>query len=358
MSPPDPIIVIGAGVLGLSVAHTLQTRHPSTPLLIIATELPTDPQSHYTPDYASPWAGAHYRPIPATTPQLASERTLALSTATTMQRLASTHHPSTTGLALLPAIEYLERPGPGELALRTGDTYASPTDNFRILATSELPPDVQWGCAYDTYCVNTPLYLRWLLRECQKRGARVLRHRLPNAKAAFGAAEKLGFPGARTVVNCSGRNFDGDAKVGIIRGQTVLVRREFDKTVTRQCGDGSWSFLIPRPGGGGTIVGGTKEVGDWEGEVRVETRERLLRRARECFPEFAHGLGAEEVVRDVVGRRPWREGGLRIESEDVGGGKTVVHGYGAGGRGFELSWGVAEHVVGLVEEGGRLKASL
>lgn len=39
---------------------------------------------------------------------------------------------------------------------------------------------------------------------------------------------------------------------------------------------------------------------------------------------------------------------MRLEVEGVAGGKTVVHAYGAGGRGFELSVGVAEDVVDLM----------
>lgn len=56
-----------------------------------------------------------------------------------------------------------------------------------------------------------------------------------------------------------------------------------------------------------------------------------------------------------MGRRPARDGGLRIEVEPVGNGKNVVHAYGAGGRGFELSRGVAEDVTALMLESGFLR---
>lgn len=62
------------------------------------------------------------------------------------------------------------------------------------------------------------------------------------------------------------------------------------------------------------------------------------------------------MIRDIVGRRPAREGGMRIEVEKVADGKTVVHAYGAGGRGFELSVGVAEDVVNLAFEHGILRS--
>lgn len=56
-----------------------------------------------------------------------------------------------------------------------------------------------------------------------------------------------------------------------------------------------------------------------------------------------------------MGRRPAREGGLRIEVEPVGDGKNIVHAYGAGGRGFELSRGVAEDATALMLESGLLQ---
>lgn len=46
---------------------------------------------------------------------------------------------------------------------------------------------------------------------------------------------------------------------------------------------------------------------------------------------------------------------MRIEIERIADGKTVVHAYGAGGRGFELSVGVAEDVVDLMFENGILR---
>lgn len=54
---------------------------------------------------------------------------------------------------------------------------------------------------------------------------------------------------------------------------------------------------------------------------------------------------------------------MRIEAELLAPGiddRVIVHGYGAGGRGFELSRGVAEDIVALMIEMGLLqvKASL
>lgn len=342
---PSPIIIIGAGVTGLSVASLLQRALPDTALTIIAAEVPTTKTP--SPDYASMWAGAHYRPIPGTTRQLSDEFDMGLRTAQIMKQIA--REIPEAGVGIMPGVEYLENPPEEIKELRTGDVYAGPGDEFRVFDEKELPKGAKWGCEYQSYCVNIRTYSRWLLDGFLSKGGQIVQHRLTSATEAFEYARKSGMGDVSTVVNCSGRNFDQDDKMKIIRGQTVLVAQQYDKTVTRQNKDGSWTFLVPRPRGGGTIVGGTKEIDDWEGKARPETRQKLLQACAEAFPDFVDSVDRFEVVQDNVGRRPWREGGYRIEVESVGRDRTIVHGYGAGGRGYELSWGAAERVAELVK---------
>jgi hypothetical protein len=147
------------------------------------------------------------------------------------------------------------------------------------------------------------------------------------------------------------------------KGQTCLIRNPTTTTLTRQNADGTWSFSIPRPLDGGTIIGGTKGPNDWDPNPSPAVRETLLNNAKKWFPFTEESGGKFDVVRDIVGRRPAREGGMRIEVEPLGGaskGRRIVHGYGAAGRGYELSWGVAGDVVCLVlaEDEGMEKASL
>jgi D-amino-acid oxidase len=57
-------------------------------------------------------------------------------------------------------------------------------------------------------------------------------------------------------------------------------------------------------------------------------------------------VAADRVIRTVVGLRPFRHSGFRLEVEQVGE-RTVVHNYGHGASGFTLSWGTAELAVDL-----------
>ncbi len=52
----------------------------------------------------------------------------------------------------------------------------------------------------------------------------------------------------------------GDESMYPIKGQTVLVKGEAKGARTWVDGD---RYVIPRPGSGTTILGGTREVGNW-----------------------------------------------------------------------------------------------
>lgn len=144
-------------------------------------------------------------------------------------------------------------------------------------------------------------------------------------------------------------------------GQTVLTDfAAATNTITKQRKDGSWSFIIPRFFEGGTVVGGTKQPHDWTTEPVLSIRESLLSegvKIAEMALGFPIACCSAKVITDIVGRRPMREGGMRIEVEQPNATETtaqcrgtpIVHAYGAGGRGFEISWGVAEEVADLVK---------
>lgn len=78
---------------------------------------------------------------------------------------------------------------------------------------------------------------------------------------------------------------------------------------------------------------------------------QIIRRVHESLPEAFPSPDPKDytIVRDIVGIRPQREGGVRVEKEILNGQK-VVHAYGVAGGGYVFSFGVAKEVARLVHE--------
>ncbi|KAF5630514.1 d-amino acid oxidase [Fusarium sp. NRRL 52700] len=329
----ETIVVVGAGVIGLSTALRIQeqTTSQSNPpsIVIIARDVPSETSINY----ATPWAGAHYRPCPGNTPQLLQEAVWAKKTYDTLDSW-SDKDKLVAGVEFMPGEEFFENPAPEYVDITkdvSQSVYAHLESSFELFSSSELS------------AMGDSLQLGFRYR-FQNRGGRVRQYTLASLEEVFWIEDSV-----KAVINCSGMGF-GDPKVFPIRGQTCLVRNPVSKTITRQNSDGSWSFAIPRPLEGGTIIGGTKEPHNWDPHPSADTRQTLLSNAAKWFP-FGSESHRFDVVRDIVGRRPAREGGLRLELERLKPG-VVVHAYGVGGRGLELSWGIADEVVSLLQKQG------
>ena len=60
-------------------------------------------------------------------------------------------------------------------------------------------------------------------------------------------------------------------------------------------------------------------------------------------------VARDRIIREVVGLRPYRAEGFKVEAERIGD-KLLVHNYGHGGAGITLSWGTASLAVDLLSE--------
>ncbi|OGE58338.1 hypothetical protein PENARI_c001G08289 [Penicillium arizonense] len=160
MGNEKTIVVIGAGVLGLTTALSIQQRlgRPFT-VLLIARDFP----GSTSVNYASPWAGAHYRPVPGQSPQIATEAQWAKRTYESFKKIAA-EEPA-AGVTFLEGIEHFENPPPEYLdVVGNPDSPYAHLDGLHELSTEELPPDVKFGIRYWTYCVNSPVYCAYLLQ--------------------------------------------------------------------------------------------------------------------------------------------------------------------------------------------------
>jgi D-amino-acid oxidase len=231
-----------------------------------------------------------------------------------------------------------------------GAWFAKYMRDFKEIPGSKLPPNYFAGAVYESIMVNVPQYLRYLQQTAVSKGANSIRAFLPTdagLAVAFPEARKLLPAHLQKVdawVNATGlgaRTLVPDSAMFPIRGQTIIVKGEAARITTiedKSPTDPKVTYVLPRPGSGISVLGGTKEPDDWRGEPDDETTKQILERSKQWAPELLTGKdGGFEVVEACVGFRPGRRGGPRIEIEVLGkrGVDEVVvcHAYGHAGAG-------------------------
>lgn len=196
-----------AGVIGLSTALCIQQRLSSEQsILLVARDFPSDTSVNY----ASPWAGAHYRPVPGSSPQALREADQARRTFEFMKREAA-EEPA-AGIKFILGVEHLGAPLPEYLDEQSVRNAYSHLEDLRILPSNELPEGVRWGAQYGTYVINSPVYCAHMLRKFIMKGGNTKQYTLAHVKEAFALASNV-----TKVVNCSGLGFE-DPKSFIIKG--------------------------------------------------------------------------------------------------------------------------------------------
>lgn len=302
---PERVVVVGAGVLGLSCAlRLLEAGHRVD---VLARELPLEttsavaaaiwyPYLAYPQDKVTAWSATSYDAFAG----LAQDP----ETGVTMRRgteLLLAESPDPWWVAAVPALDRVEPRAP----YRDAWSFVTPV-------------------------IDMPRYLVWLQARVLDAGGTVTRMALPY------------LPGGPLVVDCSGlgsRHLAGDPSTTPVRGQVVVLQ---------QVGLEEWwlvedgpTYVIPRADD--IVVGGTDDEGEWDRTPSPATADAILRRATELVP----ALATARVLRHKVGLRPARP---EVRLERVG---DVIHCYGHGGAGVTLSWGCADEVAALAEPAGR-----
>lgn len=247
---------------------------------------------------------------------------------------------------------------PSDPLFHANPWYKSVLPDYRELSQEEVIPDHDSGCEFTSVCINTAIYLPWLLGQCVKNGVVFKRAVLSDIQDAK-ALSHTGQP-PDIIINATAL---GSLKLGGVedtamvpaRGQVVVVRNECSPMIATSGtddGETEMAYIMQRAVGGGTILGGTYDVGNWESVPDPNIAIRIMQRAVRVAPGLAGGKGVEglSIIRHGVGLRPCRKGGVRIEEERLEDGTSVVHNYGHAGWGYQGSYGCAERVVELVEE--------
>jgi D-amino-acid oxidase len=318
---PD-VLVIGAGVVGLTTAVTLAEQ--GFAVRVRAADPPRQTTSAVAgailggPIIAEPAeAAAKWDPIEQVTEWHRS------SLATFVELAAD---PS-TGVRVARG-RLANRKDLGALA------WARQLPGFRPCSEAERGgfPSAFW---MDLPLVDMPRYLDYLLDRLAATGTGVQSGRV--ASLAEAAAE------APVVVNCTGvgaRELAADPEVFPLRGQHVVVDNPgFDDFFFEQNpGPDSVSYF---PHGDRVILGGTNGKQDWNLAPDPAQTEAIVRRCVAIEPRLA-GTRIRAVE---VGLRAARSR-IRLAEETVDGAR-VIHNYGHGGIAVGLSWACARDVAQL-----------
>jgi D-amino-acid oxidase len=218
---------------------------------------------------------------------------------------------------------------------------------FREIPKSELPEGIDNATSFTSVCINTAIYLPWLVSQCLKNGVIVKRAVFKHIADAAAAGVHHSGSAADLVVNCTGLSsykLGGveDKTMVPIRGQIVVVRNSASAmyaTSGTDEGPDELCYIMTRAAGGGTVLGGCYQKGNWESQPDPSLAVRIMKRCVAVCPELTGGKGIEhlDIIRHGVGLRPGREAGTRIEKEKING-VWVVHNYGAGGKFALCRW--------------------
>ncbi len=313
------VLVIGAGVIGLSTAICL--AEAGAHVIVAAAELPAQTTSVA--------AGAVWGPH-----LVGMDDRVARWAELTRARL------SYLGEHGLSAIV---RQASG-IAADRGEALAPPelaaNGNAARCDPAEIPPGFRSAWRLTAPVVSMPGYLDYLQLRLDRAGGG---NPFPAKFSSLQDAARQ-HPSARVIVNCAGcgaRDLVPDPTVTPVRGQVVVASNpgitEFFVGTGPAPGDLTYLF----PHGHTVVLGGTEEPGNWSREPDPATAARILAACIAVRPE----LRAAKVLKHRVGLRPVRPT-VRLEAEQADG-VTIVHNYGHGGAGVTLSWGCAHDAAEL-----------
>ena len=312
MASPSDVLIIGAGVSGLTTALALlDAGIPAAGIRVVA-ETPPEMTT-------SSCAGAIWGPYLSAEDPGTDEWGRY-----TRQRLAGLATEPGTGVYLVPGVEA------GRI-VADPPSWALEVEDFHRLTAADLPDGFVSGWRYTVPVVDMPVYLAYLAKQLDQAGVAI----------GSGRVASLGRADAGTVVNCAGlgaRRLVPDDSVRPVRGQLVVVDNpgidEFFSEHTEDVPE--LTYLLPQ--GDHVVLGGSADDDRAERVADPAIAQRIVDRCVEIAPE----LRGARIRQYRVGVRPTRPS-IRVERDG-----NVVHNYGHGGSGVSLSWGCAREVAAIV----------
>ncbi|KAJ6177666.1 hypothetical protein N7519_008127 [Penicillium mononematosum] len=327
-----PIVILGAGIIGCATARQLLLN--GFPVVLVAEYLPGD-QNIY---YASAWAGAAWHAAGGITPD---QRYLQAVTHRVLLKMAQDGPEA--GVSIVNVREYLEQKPAPDSAI-WGKTVVS---KFREMKPGEYPPNFNCAWAYETLVTDPTRHMPYIRNLVEFLGGRFIRQRVESLQELYDM-----FPESRVFINASGWGSKTltdvqDDNCFPERGQNVFLATDQCDTLHFRNGK-EYTYVIPRPLSKGVVLGGVRQQDNLSSEVDMDIARDEIARAHQLAPEIVPEHPAAEKVSYIIGIRPSRKGGFRLDSERKGH-RVVLSAYGFGGGGYSFSYGIADAVAKMVE---------
>ncbi|XP_076323411.1 D-aspartate oxidase-like isoform X2 [Tachypleus tridentatus] len=326
--PYPKVVVIGAGVIGLSTALCIQEIIPGVVLTVIADK--------FENDTLSSGAGGLFRPDNNIGPSSEIFKEWCRDSYNHFMSILKTPDASEAGIQQLSGYHFSsvkQEHVQNEVLEELVPLLRPVTEEEHKL----FPPELKAGMFYTTTVTDCYHYLPWLRKRIESNGGYIKSKNIQSLEEVAGQFD--------VVVNCTGlgsKTLLGDKFLIPVRGQVIKVSAPWIKHFYYA----DDTYIIP--GFNYVTLGGTKELGNWKTELSSHDRQSIWERCTRLVPS----LEKSKVLWEWVGLRPFRQP-VRVEKEirNLNSGKQkVVHNYGHGAHGVSLSWGTAKHAARLVKE--------
>jgi D-amino-acid oxidase len=311
-----PVLVIGAGVIGLSTAVTL--AETGYPVVVRTAEPPEVTTSAVAGALWGPWlVQPRHRVL-----------RWAARTLITLRHLAA--HPG-TGVRLAAGIDVSDVP-------HDPPDWAHLLPDRRPCTPDELPAGYAFGTRYTVPLVDMPTYLTYLTQRLTAAGGTI---QITTVASLDDLAHS-----SPLIVNCAGlgaRTLVPDHHLHPVRGHHVIVTNPGLTDFIEADTGGSPDLIAIYPHPGHMILGGTAEPGKWDRDPDPAIGHAILERCTRLESRLADA----QILDHLVGLRPTRPQ-VRVDLEHHPSGAIIAHNYGHGGAGVSLSWGCATEITDLI----------
>ncbi len=329
------VCVVGAGIIGLSVATHLLEAYPNHFHVTVVAD-------RFTPDTtASDRTGGLFIPPSACfpCPDVVTAKRWVSGTLKRFERLVDEFGGKTVGIKRAKGC-YSPLPSQTIWWKDIIADFQKASDDD--LCDAHLSTTSEGVYSFTSYIVNGTMYLSWLLDRFKSLGGTIQKQFVSN----------LSELPHDIIINCAGlgaRDLVNDTEVYPSKGHLLSIHAPSVKHWVHTTS----AYIFTR--NDDIVLGTTAEIGKEDLEVSNLCIERILDRCKAVIPS----LGKAHVNKYWTGVRPMRASGVRLEKEclSANGGtdRFVIHCYGHGSYGVTLSWGCAENVGDIVGQCFKIK---